>query len=270
MKIAFISDIHEDLPSLSEALLLIQRLGCEQVVCLGDVCGFSVPHYTYLNERNASACVHLVQHHCQHAVVGNHDLFALRKTPSYSPLFKYPDNWYQRSFEERKQLSQDKLWLYEDNELSALLANNAYVYLDQLPELITLPVSPEHKLLLSHYVAPDLTGSMTGFCSNAYEFSSHLQLMKEQHCTLSVSGHTHKPGLTVLKKQQLLSIPFLQAIPLSDIAWVGIPPVSRSKTTNGFAVLDKQTQSITAIPIKKYRRNRPCLRLILRHTRSYD
>lgn len=256
MKIAFISDIHEDILSLTEALKLIDKLGCEQIICLGDICGYSVPHYNYLAERDASACVQLIKEHCHVAVVGNHDLFALRKTPTNSPLFTYPDNWYQLTFAERRQLSQHKLWLYEDNELSALLTQEAFEDLQQLSEQQIVEFPGGLTLLLTHYVTPNLTGSMTGFITNAYELAMHWQYIRQHHCTMGISGHMHTPGLSILKNNRLQTIPYQRSSSLSGIQWIGIPAISRGKTPSGFAVMDTLAQNMTAISLRNSQRKR--------------
>ena len=43
---AFISDIHGNLPALEAVLEEIDKLGCGQVICLGDICGY----YCMVNE----------------------------------------------------------------------------------------------------------------------------------------------------------------------------------------------------------------------------
>jgi Icc-related predicted phosphoesterase len=47
MRLAFISDIHEDVESLRRILRKAEKRGYDQLICLGDISGFSLPFYTY-------------------------------------------------------------------------------------------------------------------------------------------------------------------------------------------------------------------------------
>ena len=94
MKIGFVSDIHEDINSLKEALRILDFQKCDKIVCLGDIVGYSVPFYGFLSSRNASEVIELLKKKCDIIVAGNHDLFAIRKLPKYKAGFKYPKNWY--------------------------------------------------------------------------------------------------------------------------------------------------------------------------------
>jgi len=70
MKIALISDLHADVHALRDALAQIERLGCDEIVCAGDVVDWGrFPEATIreLRERRI-ACIR-----------GNHDSWALRE-----------------------------------------------------------------------------------------------------------------------------------------------------------------------------------------------
>ena len=99
MKLAIINGVHEDIVRLKEALSQIQERGCDEIACLGDIVGFSPQYYSYSDTKNAHGVIELVRKHCKYAVVGNHDLFALKKTPQDRTLFQYPDDWYQKTIE---------------------------------------------------------------------------------------------------------------------------------------------------------------------------
>jgi len=103
MRIGFISDIHEDLHGLKRALDILGKWKCDEIICLGDIAGFSYPHYRHENNRNASECLRLVKESCSIVIPGNHDLYACRKIPEMNPGFSYPDNWYDMDFTSRKQ-----------------------------------------------------------------------------------------------------------------------------------------------------------------------
>ena len=53
----------------------------DEIVCLGDIVGFCVLYYSYWDTRDANSVVEWVKETCPAAVMGNHDLYAVRKTP---------------------------------------------------------------------------------------------------------------------------------------------------------------------------------------------
>ncbi len=69
--IAFISDIHGNLPALQSVLREIDVLGCEKVICLGDVVGY----YTQINE-----CIEVLRERNIHSLLGNHDYYMVTNT----------------------------------------------------------------------------------------------------------------------------------------------------------------------------------------------
>ena len=93
MKIAIITDIHEDLLSLQEAFRQIEKHQCDEIVCLGDISGYSIPYYNYLNRRNAHECLSLIRSNCKIVILGNHDIHAGSIIPSHCNFFDFPDNW---------------------------------------------------------------------------------------------------------------------------------------------------------------------------------
>ena len=124
MKIGIISDIHEDISSLNNALRIIEQKQCDKLICLGDILGYDCNFYPKVKIRNASECISLIRKNCDWTVVGNHDLFAINKLPLSMNGFRYPDNWYELSIKQRKDLSLGKLWLYENEFLDEELNEN--------------------------------------------------------------------------------------------------------------------------------------------------
>ncbi|MBU6431667.1 metallophosphoesterase family protein, partial [Patescibacteria group bacterium] len=150
MKLGFISDIHEDIKRLEQALKILKSHKCDKIICLGDIVGYSVPYYGFLWSRNAPEVIKLVKKNCDLVVVGNHDLFAIKKLPKNKAGFKYPKDWYALDYWKRKTLSKDKVWLYEYNELPSLLTKADEKFIDRLPEYIVGNFDGV-KILLSHY-----------------------------------------------------------------------------------------------------------------------
>ena len=79
MKLGFISDIHEDIKRLEQALAILESHKCDRIICLGDIVGYSVPYYGFLWSRNAPEVIKLIKKKCDIVIAGNHDLFAIKK-----------------------------------------------------------------------------------------------------------------------------------------------------------------------------------------------
>lgn len=252
MKIAILSDIHEDYTNLLRAAKLIEQQKCDEIICLGDIAGFSVPFYTYFGSRDANACVRWVRDHCRVTVAGNHDLYAIRKVPqSVVRGFQFPEGWYSLPFSERTRLADENLWLYEDNELSALLDDDSRDFLDSLPETAIF-TSGNTNCLLSHFIHPDITGSARQFLSVFNDLMDHLQYMKEGNLNLSFTGHMHCDGLVKLFHQhELSSKGFNRKHKLSAFDWVAVPSVSSAKNPGGFLIWDTEHHTVEAVSVRK-------------------
>ncbi|MDD5883845.1 MAG: metallophosphoesterase family protein [Firmicutes bacterium] len=77
--IAFISDIHGNLPALKAVLGRIDALGCTKTVCLGDVAGY----YPQVNE-----CISLLREREIPSLLGNHDYYLISNTCCSSKTVK--------------------------------------------------------------------------------------------------------------------------------------------------------------------------------------
>jgi len=249
MKLGVIAGIHEDVLRLRQALEVLQQAGCEAIACLGDIVGYSVPYYGFLKSRDAHECVQLVKQHCQYVVAGNHDLYAVRKIPMHQKVFEYPSNWYARAWATRGELSQGRVWLYEE-ELPALLTLEDEAYLRGLPEFFALSVDTVG-LMLSHYAYPDLLGDSVSFDPALPEnLAQHLHFISEHRCTIGLSGHDGRDGVAIYTAVERRETGFgVYTLPQDEAVWIQSPWVANGTYANGVMVLDTTQRQIEAIPL---------------------
>src|SRR5204863_2169564 len=105
-RLGVLAGIHEDVVRLEQAVDVLRQTGCEAVLCLGDIVGYSVPYYGFLKSRDAHRAIQLVRQQCRYVVAGNHDLYAVRRVSSQKEVFDYPSNWYALDRAARRQLAQ--------------------------------------------------------------------------------------------------------------------------------------------------------------------
>ena len=72
MRIAVISDVHSNLPALRAVLADIERVGSDEIWCLGDLVGYGA---------DPGPCVDLVRDAADICLVGNHDLAVIGSIP---------------------------------------------------------------------------------------------------------------------------------------------------------------------------------------------
>ena len=248
MKIGFIADIHEDLPSLKKALNLLERKGCEELVCMGDICGYSYPYYNHKKDRDASACLKLVRKECKIIIPGNHDLHASRKTPVSNPGFDYPDDWYEKDFKVRQKLAKGKVWLYEDDELESNYTENDKDFIRSLAEFVFTEIDGK-KILLSHYIYPDFTGSSTRSIPDTALINRHISYMDENECKLSFFGHSHVEGNWIIQKDSIKRNKSVNLGKLKGICGIGLPCTVRGRNNPGISTYDSGTSIIESYPL---------------------
>jgi len=249
MKLGIISDIHEDHLSLLKAMKILNKKQCDEIICLGDIVGFSVPFYKYYNSRNANECVSIVKANCKISVIGNHDLFAIRKTPSKAKTFMFPKNWYELEFDERKEISQYKIWLYEESELSAMLNKNSKQYLLQLPESVVAKYE-KLNILFTHYLSPDITGSTKWFISDASDFQEHLQFIEESNCSYGFVGHAHIDGCLIVDNEKIKVRNFDSFTLKNKLQTVALPCIARGKHLNGLLIFDTNSLQLEIVSLQ--------------------
>lgn len=229
MRVAILSDIHEDLNSLRRILKKIDQKGSDLSICLGDISGFSDPFYNYRKTRNASACLELIRKSCDIIVPGNHDLHAAGRIPKRPAGADY------------------EYWLHEE-DLDPGYSVEEIAFLASLKEYTILP-TPGYNILLSHYIEPNLSGFIKGFFSRGKEFGSHFQLMQKNNCKLGFTGHAHVRGFYTASPQRFRHYGY-RRLHLKDFPVViGIPPVTRHKYRTGFCIFDTDSYRLQAIKL---------------------
>lgn len=242
MRIALLSDIHEDISSLEKAFRKIETCRCDEIVCLGDISGFS-KNYRHHKHRDAEACLKLIRENCKIIIAGNHDLLSCKKLPVINPGFTYPKNWYELSYQQQIELSDKKVWLYEDEDRASNLTETDLEFLRSLPELEFLETGAG-KILFSHYAFPNLTGSMSTFYDSANDFSGHIRWTKKQQCSFSFMGHQHPNGIVCVNEKRLKIKRFRKRIKIKNDLLIVLPPLVKHEVANLFCIFDTSTKKL--------------------------
>ncbi|PLX23771.1 MAG: hypothetical protein C0599_03845 [Salinivirgaceae bacterium] len=247
MRIALLSDVHEDIINLQLALDKISRLQCDEVICLGDISGYSATHHDYLTSRNARECLKLLREHCQLIIPGNHDLHAVYRTPKFSG-FEYPSKWYDMDYWQRTELSKGQVWLYEHDELDPLYTNEDNDFLFHLQEM-SIKKYGERNILFSHYLYPNLTGSEQVFYHNPAEFNGHRGFMNRLGAQISFAGHRHFGGVMINSGKSLVTKGLGKVVAVKDGDIIHVPAITRAASNSGFMIFDDEIMTVQGYKI---------------------
>ena len=219
MRLAILSDIHEDYENLLKIVGKAEARGFDKLICLGDISGFSLPYYKYEATRNAPACLALLREKCDTIIAGNHDLHAAGKSPELPEEMKGQETW-------QHELDLDPGYSEEDISFLATLP-----FYDILP-------TPTGNILFSHYVYPNLSGFVKGLYYEEKEFHEHFAFMLERQCSLCFTGHAHPGGFYRVNPKGFKQYRYRGIKINSFPALIGIPPVTRHENRSSFCIFD--------------------------------
>ncbi|MDP3149029.1 MAG: metallophosphoesterase family protein [Ignavibacteria bacterium] len=251
MILGFLSDIHEDVNSLQKAFNLFEQEKVDSIICLGDIVGFALPFYKNISDRDANKCVELIKANCSHVVAGNHDLYALRKIPSFTAGFNYGENWYSLNYEKRAKLARNKIWLYEDTEIPSVLNDEAKDFLDGLGEFAVVQLN-KMNLFISHFCYPDLSGSAIFFPEQSFHLKMHFTFIENLDCKISVSGHGHPEGCVFSNEDKLSFLEFGEHEIRNDQCWMATPCVAKTSRKNGVLVFNTDSFTMKILELTSF------------------
>ncbi len=245
MRLAIISDIHEDILSLKKILSKAEKKGYDKLICLGDISGFSVPYYKYNKTRNAHACLSLIREKADIIIPGNHDLHAGGIIPDFSSVFDFPSDWYELDYRKKSEMANNTIWLHEENDLNPLYTPEDIEFLRSLPEYRVLETSTIN-IMFSHYIYPNLSGCKKGFYSREEDFKQHFTFMKENECSVSFTGHTHTRGMYSVSPRHFRHYRY-KSVKIEDFPLcIGIHPVTSHQKRSGFCIFDTESLIVAA------------------------
>ena len=225
MRLAILSDIHEDFENLQKIVGKAEAIGFDKLICLGDISGYSLPYYKYGKTRNAPACLALLREKCDIIIAGNHDIHAAGMDPQLPDILKGMETW-----EHEKDLDPG----YNQEEIR---------FLATLPYYVTL-TTPAGDILFSHYAYPNLSGFVQGFYSWEKEFGAHFTFMKKHNCRLSFTGHAHPWGFYKVHPRGIKHYR-KRGIKISSFpALIGIPPATRNGHRSNFCIFDSNSHKL--------------------------
>jgi predicted phosphodiesterase len=229
VRLAILTDIHEDYTNLQKVLKRIDKKGRDLTICLGDISGFSEPFYRYRKTRNASACLALIREKCDIIIPGNHDLHVAKKIP------------------EQTAGTSHEFWEH-DQDLDPGYSMEEIAFLAGLPDHRVLPTQ-DYRILLSHYARPNLSGFIKGFYKLGTEFESHFEWMQKINCRLGFTGHAHPRGFYTVTPRSFEHFGYRRLRLKEFPVIVGIPPVTRLKYRSGFCIFDTDSLLLQVIKI---------------------
>lgn len=197
----------------------------------------------------------MIRKYCEWTVIGNHDLFAIRKLSLHFNDFSYPKNWYDLSFKERRELSSGRLWLYENEFLEKELHADEIGFLSKLPEFLIIEID-SHIIHISHSIYPDLTGSNFFRLHNTWELKTHFEWLSSNGARYSFSGHMHSRYPLRATYDKIVEMQYKKHTIKNEIIQFVAPCVAKGRGKSGVIIADIKNKEIEAIEINKLFENK--------------
>lgn len=236
---------------LEAVLRTAEKLRCDELACLGDIAGYDRRFYNYQFRRSARMCVSLIRSSCRWVVAGNHDLFAVMRFPEWSNGYRYPEKWFLMSPEERRGASEGLVWSF-DSEDPNDLGEEEIDFLKRIPEY-EIVTTQAMKLLLSHYIYPDFTGSTTRYVAKQNHISELWRFMDRHGIHFSLSGHSHKAFAYFSHRRSPGFLRAIHPVP-NDSIYLGhemtmllLPPLTGGNGRTSFSVIDTDARTLNLI-----------------------
>jgi predicted phosphodiesterase len=248
MKIGIVSDIHEDVVMLEKALKVFEEEKCDSLACLGDITGFADIYYTHGKTRDAHECIKIIKNHFDFVVKGNHDLFITKQLPYFSAGIHYPDKWFFLSAQEKSKTTNDRVWLYESDHHNNL-RDEDLEFLIAAPEYKIIHAE-NHKIMFSHYLYPDLTGSLKKFHVDIFDFLPHFRFMEENDVLFGFCGHFHANGAHIANMKRLKRKRFGKTRLKEHKQCIIGPVIASGKNPRGVMIMDTINFELNLLKIK--------------------
>ena len=160
-KTALISDIHANIDALEAVLADIDQQGIQEILCLGDIVGYGAA---------PAECLRILRKRCSAFVIGNHDADTLVSLDKYQMEKRVRDGIL---FAQKALTKEEKKWIR------------------------SLPLSTEVGSITIVHASlhnPDSFYYMSGK-------DDFLQHFDKQQTQVSFFGHTHRPEVALLRKE---------------------------------------------------------------------
>ena len=247
MQLGILSDIHEDVTKLKIAIRQLEKSNCDEIICLGDIVGFSHFYEEFIEHRDANECVSIIKSNCKVVVAGNHDLHAIKKVPAYKAGIKYPKNWYELDYLEKVKLHYGKIWLYDD-ELDSKIDKRNLEFLNSLKEY-EIAEYDGNRFLFTHFLYPDLAGATTKHLKTREDVDEHFNFMKVKNCLIGFAGHAHIEGFALVVQNDLKFYPFGNLQINNDLQCIVLPSITSGNNKSGYFIFDTQSFNLKVVHI---------------------
>lgn len=189
MKIAFISDIHANLPALEEALKAIKRQGVDMIYCLGDVVNQNV----WNNE-----VVQLLQKNKIIVIQGNHDA-GIGAGKKIFP-FSYSSRETEKCGKEAIEYTLNQITDENRNILASYPLEKLLEYKTKKGQVL--------KILLTHGVPGDFNKRLYRFLPK----NRFAEILNDADVDILLTGNTHSPHHIIIPVENEEGTAFKHAI----------------------------------------------------------